>query len=61
MSPGMQKRRTSATENSATSPRQGHITRHSRDREAEEEEEGGLAERDFPASGCACVNLTLSV
>ncbi len=33
----------------------------SRDTEAEEEEEGGVAERDFPASVRECVNLTLSV
>lgn len=57
----MQGRHTSATEATAKSPHQGHITRHSRDTEAEEEEEGRVAKRDFPSSVCGCVNLTLSV
>lgn len=39
---------TSSTEATAKTPRQGHVTRRSRDMEAEEE--GGEAERDFPAS-----------
>lgn len=59
MSSAMQGRHTSATEASTKSPHQGQITGLSRD--TEEEEEGGVAERDFPASGCGCVNLTLSV
>lgn len=61
MSPATQGRLTSTTEATAKSPRQGHITRHSRDKEAEEEEEGGVAERDFPAGVRECVNVTLSV
>lgn len=58
MSQAIQRRRTSAREATATSPYQGHVTRHSLDMEGEEEEEGGEAERDFPAFGGGCVNVT---
>ena len=52
-------RHTSATEASTTSPCQGHATRQGCDKavEGEEEEEGALAERDFPSSVRESVNL----